>query len=701
MSFLQPWMLIALPFAALPILIHLINQRRYQTTDWAAMRFLLAANRMTRGYAKIRQWAILAMRTIAIAALVFAIGRPLASGSLGGGLFSSITGGSASTIVLVDRSPSMQQQVGGASLSKLEMGVGQLTETLTTLGTERLVLFDSVELTPRELTSPAELLQLPQTGPSDASADLPAMLMAAQDYIAANKLGQTEIWIVSDLRAHDWNPGDARWTSLRDSFVEYADLVRFRLLEFPHVDSDNHSVRVSDVRLDSQENASRVAMTIDISGSDVTNRDDKIPVTIELDGSRTVVDVDANGSLSQLKDHQIELPRGTERGWGKVSIPADTLAADNVFYFTYDKPAPRRTVIVTEHDEFARVLSLAAEISSEENVPSMAEVVAPASVSTVLWHDVSLVLWQGDVPVDQAAKLQAFVERGGSVIFFPAPTFELTTESEPIPFPGDVCFGQWNEPSSPISVSTWRGEADLLAATLNGGSLPVGQLQVHRYASIEGDATPLATLDNREPLIVRIPTPRGGVYACATTPCAADSSLAADGVVLYVMIQRALAVGARSLRGANVRIAGESTDESLLGSAMQLDGPEDRLSTEKNSTAGVYQTDDRWWAVNRDQNEDGNSVVDDAKLAELFNGLQMERLNQGGQSTSSLVEEVWRAFLIATLIALIIEAVLCLPRQVAANGPRSSVPVSGQVASGQVASGQVASGQVASGQVAT
>ena len=43
MSFLQPWLLVALPLVALPIIIHLINQRRYQTIRWAAMMFLLAA----------------------------------------------------------------------------------------------------------------------------------------------------------------------------------------------------------------------------------------------------------------------------------------------------------------------------------------------------------------------------------------------------------------------------------------------------------------------------------------------------------------------------------------------------------------------------------------------------------------------------------------------------------------------------------
>ena len=180
MNFLQPWMLIALPLALIPIIIHLINQRRFQSTQWAAMMFLLSANRMNRGYAKIRQWLILTLRALVIAALVIAIGRPIASGLLGGSIAGSITGrGPANTIVLLDRSPSMQASSDGTSRAKLETGIAQVAEALGTLGTQRLVLIESNTLKPHELASPAELLELPETSPSDASADVPAMLLAA------------------------------------------------------------------------------------------------------------------------------------------------------------------------------------------------------------------------------------------------------------------------------------------------------------------------------------------------------------------------------------------------------------------------------------------------------------------------------------------------------------------------------------------
>ena len=193
------------------------------------MMFLLAANRMSRGYARLRQWLIMAFRMAVIAGLVFAISRPLAGGWLG------LAAGSRAdtTIVLLDRSPSMQQAGAGGGGSKLETGRRQLVRTLETLGSAHWVLIESATNRPRELESPDALLTSPSAEPTSASSDLPAMLLAARDYIRANKPGRTEIWICSDLRENDWNSDSGRWQSLRDGFPELSQGVRFHLLAYP------------------------------------------------------------------------------------------------------------------------------------------------------------------------------------------------------------------------------------------------------------------------------------------------------------------------------------------------------------------------------------------------------------------------------------------------------------------------------------
>src|SRR5919204_3812726 len=155
MTFLQPLLLYALPLVSLPVIIHLINQRRYQSVRWAAMIFLLAANRMSRGYARLRQWLILLFRMLAIAGLVFAVSRPLAGGWLG-----RAAGGRAdTTIILLDRSPSMRQQSPGTVVSKLEAGRQQLARTLGMLGSGRWVLIENTSNAAREIESPDALLK--------------------------------------------------------------------------------------------------------------------------------------------------------------------------------------------------------------------------------------------------------------------------------------------------------------------------------------------------------------------------------------------------------------------------------------------------------------------------------------------------------------------------------------------------------------
>jgi hypothetical protein len=71
----------------------LIHLHRRRAVRWAAMMFLRAAQRMNQGLSKLRQYLILALRVLAIAALIFMAGRPLAGGLLG------LTGGAPDTVL--------------------------------------------------------------------------------------------------------------------------------------------------------------------------------------------------------------------------------------------------------------------------------------------------------------------------------------------------------------------------------------------------------------------------------------------------------------------------------------------------------------------------------------------------------------------------------------------------------------------------
>lgn len=58
---------------SIPVIIHLINRRRFKIVDWAAMKFLLAAQKQTRKRMRIEQLLLLLVRMLVIALLVFAM----------------------------------------------------------------------------------------------------------------------------------------------------------------------------------------------------------------------------------------------------------------------------------------------------------------------------------------------------------------------------------------------------------------------------------------------------------------------------------------------------------------------------------------------------------------------------------------------------------------------------------------------------
>ena len=653
MSFLQPWMLWALPLIALPIIIHLINQRRFQTIQWAAMMFLLAAHRMARGYSRLRQWLIMMFRMLAIAGLLIAIARPLASGWLG-----LTAGGKAdTTIVLLDRSPSMQQRGAGTGDSKLETGKQQLVSTLQTLGSERWVLIESTSREPHELESPAALMNVPHAGPSSAPADLPMMLQAAHDYIRGNRVGRTEIWICSDLRENDWTSESGRWSTLRDAFLEFPQGVRFHLLAYPQLPAANMSIRVTEVSRQATSDGAELLVSLKLTRYGADEGKVSVPIEFDIEGARSVVNVDFSGPTVDLKNHRIPIEKTRERGWGRVSIPADANPSDDDFYFVFDSPPPRRTIIVAEEPQVERPLQLAAAIAPAPSIRCEAEVMEPEQLASVEWESVSLVLWQASLPTGGDAELlQNFVDRGGQAVFLP-PRNPSQTE----------LFGMrwenWTTSNDNIPIETYNGNDDVLARTLSGASLPVGTLEIHQYCGMTGEHTSLAKLRGGASLLARVPTKQGGVYFWATTPSPRDSSLATGGVVLYAFVQRALAAGAGVLGKARQLDAGDAAGETPSSWTPLAEGDQG-LSTESLYHRGVYASNDRLLAVNRPEIEDEARVLTDGRVAELFRGLNFARVDDQAGSLMSLIQEIWRVFLLAMLISLIAEAVLCMPKPV-------------------------------------
>ncbi len=108
-SFITPaFAIIGLLAVSIPIIIHLLNRRRYKEQQWAAMQFLLAAMRKNRRRLKFEQWILLATRCALVALLGLALARPLgcADSAIG-----RLAGRSAAMhVIVIDNSYSMAYQ---------------------------------------------------------------------------------------------------------------------------------------------------------------------------------------------------------------------------------------------------------------------------------------------------------------------------------------------------------------------------------------------------------------------------------------------------------------------------------------------------------------------------------------------------------------------------------------------------------------
>ncbi len=730
MNFLQPWMLLALPLAAIPIIIHLVNQRRFQTVPWAAMRFLLDATKMSSGYTKLRQWLILAMRTLALAALILFTARPLTSGLL------ALLGGDANrvAIVLLDRSPSMAEIPTGALNSKLEQGIDQLAETFKTLGIQRIVQIDPLAEKPEEFPSVTQWLRAAPRDAWSATSDIPGQLEKALLYAKNNPSGNTMVWLCSDMRDSDWKSQDGRWKGVQDGFRALGPSIRFSILDLSQNDLNptaaNRSIRTTEVRRVEAETGPELALSLRIeqpgpsspvqgtAGNKTTgnNSGDKsvdkttenttnIPVEITVGSNRSVVEVPMQGNSAQLTDYRIPLEKdftsdanagstktdSAARGFGSVRIPSDSNPSDDTAYFVFEPAPARRALLISETPELVQAIELCASISPEQSVRCEAELASLSQFESTDLSDVALIVWQENLPTGKSLEtLSKFVASGGQLLLLPP---ENPDQSEAF----GVQWSSWEaldaseapvgNAAAPVNnsestdnlegnagnaqagsdriarIAQWQNDSQLLSNTLNGAPLPIGQLGIRRLCGLTGNLEPLATLPSGKPFLASVTLSAEQalpIMLCATTPSDRDSTLAGDGVVLYVTIQRLLAIGASRVGTTRNALAGTDHRAVDASSKMSL-GNDEAPSNEYPMHAGVYATDETLVAIHRDETEDLPRVVETPVLERLFGDLAWAKIS-ASKKASSLVQEVWRWFVVAMLMALLLEALLCLPK---------------------------------------
>lgn len=114
MSFLSPALLIGLLAALIPPLIHLILRRRAVVVRFPALEFIRRSNRKTSRRFRVKQLLLMAVRSLLLALLAFALARPLMTRDLDPTVVAGDSGGA--TVVVLDAGYPMRWRLDGEAL---------------------------------------------------------------------------------------------------------------------------------------------------------------------------------------------------------------------------------------------------------------------------------------------------------------------------------------------------------------------------------------------------------------------------------------------------------------------------------------------------------------------------------------------------------------------------------------------------------
>src|SRR5204862_4970665 len=205
MSFLNPLLLFGLGAIAVPIIIHLLNRRKFQKVIWAAMRFVKASVEQNQRRMRVEDMILLALRCLLVALLALALARP-AILSKASDLFgqSKVTG-----VIVLDNSYSMG--VSDGTMTRFDKARDAALAAIDSLpsgsATAVLLASDVVQSAIPEPTFDMNLarkviLDAPLT---DRASDLLPAIEKAIDVLRGRLAIRNEIYLITDGQAVGWS----------------------------------------------------------------------------------------------------------------------------------------------------------------------------------------------------------------------------------------------------------------------------------------------------------------------------------------------------------------------------------------------------------------------------------------------------------------------------------------------------------------
>lgn len=329
MHFLAPLLLAGTVLATAPIIIHLLNRRRFIRVDWAPMEYLKLTLKTNKRRLRIEQWLLLALRTLAVLALFLAVARPISSGTNLAGFLS--VEGRASRVIVIDDSLSMSYKNG--EQSAFERAKNAARQVLNQLGPQDSVSVVLASNPSQPLIRMAHLEENESNNLISRINELSNCQMGSHwistfedidRQLQESTFPVKEVIVISDLWAAGWT------VEVRDLFDRWSqEQVTVRFIDIGDEPAGNrvlHSLK-SESRIALVDQEFKLTAVIENAGEEplksgqalLTVDGNVTPVTLpEIPADKTV-NVPVSVRFDQAGQHVVTL-----------SIPADKLLEDNI-----------------------------------------------------------------------------------------------------------------------------------------------------------------------------------------------------------------------------------------------------------------------------------------------------------------------------------------------------------------------------------
>lgn len=208
LTFANPALLFGTLLFAVPLVIHLLNRRRFTPIRWAAQEFLLEAYHKTRRRLTLESLLLLLVRCVLVIFLALALARPFAPSS---NPISMFTPSERNVVLAVDTSYSMTRVSGGeTALDRAKEQARLLLDQLSAERGDRVTLV-TLASKPQVLLQSSNRIELAQDAvarlkPEWRRADLVRTIETIDELVLAPATAHHEVFFFTDLQKATFDP---------------------------------------------------------------------------------------------------------------------------------------------------------------------------------------------------------------------------------------------------------------------------------------------------------------------------------------------------------------------------------------------------------------------------------------------------------------------------------------------------------------